>query len=348
MKIKRSSMGLLTALTICALLQAGCGSKSSTSTAGSTASSAAAAGPVAPLTGLPEADASIRNRPLLAIKIDNAPEARPQFGIQNADDIIEEKVEGGISRFMALFQSKDSTEVGPVRSLRSTDVHWLKPEGGMIAYSGGIPQFEALLAPAGITDVGADSHGSTYYKRRTDRPYEHSLYTNTTVLRTLTPKDETAAKPLFQYLTGKSKFGGAGVRPVTSVSLRMNAEPTATAFDWTWNAQTGLFMRGTDGKPHNIENAGQIAMKNVIVQFTNYSSTPYQDRADSPVDEADTTGSGDAWVLSDGKIVQGHWSRPSNDDITTYTDANGDPIKLSPGQTWVSLVPPGQFTQIRP
>ena len=313
----------------------------------SSSTTAGAAGPVAPLTGLPLADDGIRNRPLLVVKVDNHPEARPQFGIDRADVMVEEKVEGGLSRFMALFHSQDVDRVGPVRSLRSTDPKWLQPEGGMIAYSGGIDPVKRLLPQYGIVDLGADNHGTTYYKRRGDRSFEHGMYTITPVLRTLSPPGLPAAKPLFPYLAAGEKFGGAGAAPVSSVSLRMDGSPTATSFDWTWNAEKAAFLRGTDGRPHEIEGVGQIAMKNVIVQFTPYRGTPWRDRANSVVDEAVVAGSGDAWFLSDGTIVRGKWSRPTEGQLTTYTDASGAPMKFAPGQSWISLVPPGHFAEAK-
>lgn len=301
-----------------------------------------ALGPTALLTGLPLDDAGVRERPLLTVKVDNHPNARPQFGIDKADVIVEEKVEGNTSRFMALFQSEDSDKVGPVRSLRSTDPAWLKPEGGMIAYSGGIPQVKALLPKAGITDLGADNHGVKYYKRRKDRPFEHGMYTITPVLRELTPKDSKAPKPLFQFRASGELFAGAGLTPVSNIQGRMGAGAAATSFDWNWDGATGTWKRGTDGKSHSIENAGPISMHNVIIQFTPYRATPWRDRANSPVDEASVVGSGDAWVFSEGKVVKGRWSRPSDADITTYADSAGAPLKLTPGHTWLSLVPPGE------
>lgn len=340
---------------VCMALLVACGSsKSATSTTKSStmgtagqSTTTAVPVPTAILTGLPLPDPSIHDRPLLTIKIDNHPLARPQFGIDRADVIVEEKVEGGLSRFMALFQSEDVDKVGPVRSLRSTDAKWLKPEGGMIAYSGGIQPFKNLLAPNGITDLGGDNHGTTYYKRLSGRPFEHSLYTNTNVLRTLTPNGEKGSKPLFTFLSPGEAFGGAGVTPVTSVSLHMATGGDATYFDWTWNPEKAMFVRGTEGKPHEIEGQGQIAMTNVIVQFTSYSTTPWKDRANSPVDEANVVGSGDAWFLSDGKIVRGRWSRASADDITSYVDSTGAVMKFQPGHTWISLVPPGQPNEVR-
>lgn len=339
----------------CTALLAACGdAKSSTATDGTSPttgtsakpSTTATPGPTAPLTGLP-VDPGLRERPILTVKIDNHPQARPQFGIDRADVIVEEKVEGGLSRFMALFQSEDVDKVGPVRSLRSTDPKWLRPEGGMIAYSGGIQPFKNLLGPNGISDVGADNHGPTYYKRRGDRPFEHSLYVNTAVMRTLTPANSKVPKPLFGFLSPGEVFGGAGVVPVSSVSARMGTGRESTFFDWTWNAQKGAFLRGSEGKAHDIEGQGQIAMKNVILQFTSYSATPYKDRANSPVDEANVVGNGDAWFLSDGKIVQGKWSRPGPDDITSYTDSAGAPMTFQPGHSWISLIPPGEPKEIR-
>lgn len=303
--------------------------------------------PTAPLTGLPEPDDGIRNRPVLTVKIDNHPDARPQFGIDRADVIVEERVEGGLTRFMALFQSQDADRVGPVRSLRSTDALWLRPTGGMIAYSGGIDPVRALLKPNGIVDVGADTYGTKQYKRRSDRSYEHSMYTMTPVLRELTPKDLPAPKPLFDFLSSGEKFGGAGAVPVTLVVGRAGEGASATAYDWTWDPSGGVFKRGTDGKPHEVEGVGQIAMTNVVIQFLDYRATPWRDRSNTPVDEAVVVGSGDAWFLSDGQIVRGHWSRSSPTEITKYTDASGAAIELSPGRTWLQLAPSGQFAEAR-
>jgi hypothetical protein len=306
-----------------------------------------AKGPTAPLTGLPLDDDEVRERPLLTVKVDNHPDARPQFGIDKADVIVEEKVEGGLSRFMALFHSQDSDQVGPVRSLRSTDPRWLQPLGGMIGYSGGIAPVKSQLADNDIVDLGADSHGPRYYPRRSDRPFEHSMYTNTDILRELTPEGTEGPEPLFEYLDEGETFGGTTAQPTQGGSFAMSGLPTATSFDWTWSPDEGMFMRGTDGAAHSIENVGQIGMRNVIVQFTPYSPTPWTDAVGSTVDEADVTGQGDAWIFSDGKAVRGRWERSSGGSVTTYTDSAGNPVELQPGKTWLSLVPPGERAEVR-
>lgn len=299
-------------------------------------------GPVAPLTGLPTPDHELADKPLLTVKIDNHPDARPQFGLDRADVIVEEKVEGGLSRFMALFHSQESGRAGPVRSLRSTDARWLRAEGGLMAYSGAIPPVRRLLPENGIVDIGADSNGPRYYKRRSDRPFEHAMYVDTSVLRELTPPDTKAAKPLFQYLPEGSTFSGAGVTPVNSVSGRFAAVPTATTFEWAWDAAAGVFRRTTNGAPHDFEGVGQVGMTNVVIQFTKYQATPFRDRANAAVDEAIAEGTGEAWMLSGGQLIKGRWNRPTLDDKTAYTDNTGVAIKLRPGRSWVMLMPAGQ------
>lgn len=329
------------------LVAAGCSGDSDDQAAPEETTTTGPAGPVAPLTGLPLDDDGIRGRTLLTVKIDNHPTARPQFGIDKADVIVEEKVEGDLSRFMALFHSQDSDQVGPVRSLRSTDAAWLGPLGGMVAYSGGIPAVRDTLGRNDLADIGGDTHGPKYYKRRGDRTFEHSMYTNTNVLREdLTPDDASAPPALFEYLRAGESFGGAGVLPLTSVSTQMGTVSTATRFDWTWDPSAGVFRRGTDGKPHSFENVGQIGMKNVIIQMTPYRATQWRDSAGSVVDEAVVIGSGEAVILSDGKIVRGRWDR-AGDEPTKFTDSTGAAVRLQPGQTWLSLVPQGQSVEVR-
>ena len=121
-------------------------------------------GLVAPLTGLPDVSAAIAQRPALIVKIDNDAAAPPQSGLDQADVVYEEVVEGGITRYMAIFQSQDASPVGPVRSVRGTDSDIVRPIGGLFAYSGGTPQYVNLIDASGVKDVGANDDGSAYYR----------------------------------------------------------------------------------------------------------------------------------------------------------------------------------------
>ncbi|MGH9181076.1 MAG: DUF3048 domain-containing protein, partial [Acidimicrobiales bacterium] len=119
----------------------------------------AAPPPLAPLTGLASPNAG---RPALVVKIDNAAAARPQSGLDRADVVFEEVVEGGEVRFMAVFQSNDADAVGPIRSVRPVDPEIVSPLGGLFAYSGGTAQFTALIRRAPVTLVGFDQLSRAY------------------------------------------------------------------------------------------------------------------------------------------------------------------------------------------
>lgn len=294
------------------------------------------------LTGLPQSDSTAATRPALSIKIDNAPAARPQFGIEKADTIVEERVEGGITRLIAIFQSQDAEQVGPVRSLRDTDVDWLQPLGGLVGYSGGVPEVTVRLGKAGLVDVGADVLSEKVYPRKKGRQFEHSMYTNTKTLWGSTNKGGKTPPSLYEYREADAPFAAAEASAVATVEGKMGGTSVATRYGWSWNASKGAFLRTTDGKSHEIEGVGQIAMPNVVLQFTDYVATPFKDTAGSPVEKAVVTGQGEAWYLSEGKLAKGTWSRAAGTDVTKFTDALGVSVKLKPGQTWLMLVPKDQ------
>jgi hypothetical protein len=306
-----------------------------------TSTSAPAVG-VAPLTGLPVSDPAVLTRPAVIVKIDNAPEARPQSGLDQADIVIEEKVEGGVARFMAIFQSHDAGLVGPVRSVRSTDPDVVRPIGGLFAYSGGIGPFIALLhATGGVVDVGYDADTSAYH-RRAGRPAPHDLYTSVTTLRQATPAGMGPPPALFTYLAAGQAFGGAGVAPVTHLTVPFGS---LTVGEWQWDPGTSTWLRTTNGSPHVVDGGGQLAFTTVVVEFVAYTPTGYLDPARTSVDRADVIGSGDAWVLARGQIVRGHWAKAAAGDVTSFTDAAGVPIAIPPGKTWITLAPVGANAQ---
>lgn len=293
--------------------------------------------PTAPLTGLPESDPSILSRPAVLVKIDNAPEARPQNGLDKADVVYEEVVEGGITRYLAIFQSQDASPVGPVRSVRQTDADVVQPIGGLFGYSGGIPAFVNDVHQAGVTDVGAVDDASAYY-RSSSRAAPHNLYTSTTVLRQKTPPGMGPPPPLFVYGTAATVPTASAATPATHVVVAMSP---ATVAAWDWNAATGLWQRTTDGTPQTVQAGGPLAFTNVVVEFVPYQNTGFVDPSGAPVPDANTVGTGQAVVLTDGRIIHGTWSKTTAAAVTTYSDALGKPIRLIPGTTWVMLAPTG-------
>ncbi len=290
----------------------------------------------APLTGELVAPA-IAKRPVVIVKVDNSPEARPQAGLNAADVVYEERVEGSVVRFLALFQSADANFVGPVRSVRSTDAAVLAPLGGIFAFSGGIKPFISKVEAAGVkTIVEGDKSSSPVFKRAGKaRPY--GTYADTRRLRPLA--GDKAPPSLFERLPEGTSFidGNAGAAPILGMRVVFGSLTTA---DWTWDARKRLWLRSTNNTPHVLEDGTRLGTRCLIQQTVPYRSTAFSDRSGFGVDEAVVTGSGKAVVACDGVAVQARWAKPSAKAVTTYTNtATGAPIKLPVGRVWVSLVP---------
>ncbi len=277
------------------------------------------------------------------MKIDNDAAASPQSGIDQADVVYEEVVEGGITRFLAVFQSQDADVVGPVRSVRETDADIVRPIGGLFAYSGGIAPFVSLIDSSGVTDVGAIDDGDAYY-RSSLRAAPDNLYTSTAVLRERTPAHAGPPPALFEYVDPHQALSEPGQTSVSNVTVDMS--PTAVV-TWSYDSSTTQWLRSANGVAQDVAQGSSltpgppIAFTNVIVQMVPYQNTGYVDPAGNPVPDANIVGSGPAVVLSGGKLVHATWSKPSPSSITTYQASDGSRIRLRGGQTWVMLAPSG-------
>lgn len=299
--------------------------------------------PIAPLTGLPLSDQARLARPALVVKVENAPLSRPQSGLDVADVVYEEIVEGGVTRFLAVFHSTDADLVGPVRSVRPSDPDIVAPFGGLFAYSGGIPPFiEALQRAPGITDVGVDrldeGPDKPYFRRSGRRP-PGNLYTSTPKLYASAP--DTGIKPperFAEFLAEGQPFTATGATPAVNLTATVGTTAVVFNYDEASNTyrRTGL-----------VDGSRVVAPANVIVQFTRYQETDETDQSDTTVEKAVTVGSGDALILSGGMAVRGRWSKTSAGEFTTYTDGAGAPIKLLPGRTWVELARNGASATTR-
>lgn len=286
--------------------------------------------PTYPLTGRPATDAGVAARGAVAVKIDNVTEARPQAGIATADVVYEEFTEG-VTRFIVVYHSRDAEVVGPVRSVRPADPVILAPLGGVFGFSGGSPGAVALAAEAPVRLVMEEDTAVMY--RRPGRAAPHNLYTSTAALHSRMPPEARSPRPFAEFLTEGKAFGGPGAMPVANIGL---VPATYVTAGYEWDAASGTWLRTTDGRPHTLEE-GRIAPNTVIVQFT-----PYQFFIDDySVTYPEIIGSGDVWVFAAGSVVTGTWSKDSPGAVTTFKDANGAPIALPPGQSWVHLVAPG-------
>ncbi len=272
-------------------------------------------------------------RPALAVKIDNAPRARPQSGLPSADIVFEEIVEGRLTRFVAVFQSRDADPVGPIRSARTSDVNILgNLNSPLFANSGGNPGTLAIVRDSPLVDVGATNNGGAF-RRNGSRAAPHNLYSSTNALYAADGGRAGLPPQVFSFRSRNAPLP-ASAQPATTLRVAYGLT-TATH---TWDEELGGWRRATDGAAHNDASGAALAPENVIVQFIEYGSSP----ADSRSPEAIMVGEGEAWILTDGHIIRGRWARPSAGELTTYTTADGAEIPLTPGQTWVLLPKAGQ------
>jgi hypothetical protein len=279
--------------------------------------------PNAPLTGVPDPTGLSITRPALEVKIENAPEARPQAGLEAADVVYEEVVEGGITRFLVIFNSTVPEPIGPIRSVRDMDPYIVWPLGGVFAFSGGAPGPVAAIREAPVNIQDETAAGDAMF-RDSGRAAPHDLFGHTQMLF-----DRGGAPvpplPLFTYLGPGEAFVG---EPVVQTRLGFSAgyDPT-----YSYDAATGLWNRSYGLEPFVAASGEQIAPANVVVQFIEYPA----------YSQGNTVGEGDAWVFAGGQLVRGRWIRPTRDAPAQYVDAAGVPIKLVPGRTWVELLPIG-------
>jgi hypothetical protein len=289
---------------------------------------------IAPLTGLPDPSGESQTRPALAVKVENTPDARPQVGIDQADVVYEEEVEGNITRFLAIFNSTAPDTIGPVRSVRLQDPDIVWPIHGIFAYSGGAadPVDAINAAPVhAIDNSAAIANGVNGMERdapgQPPRQSPHNLYGHGPALFSL-GGDPKPPPPLFAYSV-------PGVPPPPDADLGAPVISTRIGFlagydpTYTWDAASGTWKRFQEGAPHLVVGGNQIAPTNVVVQFTQYDG----------VSNGQTIGEGDVWVFTDGRVRKGRWVRPDREQPAHYVDANGLPILLRPGRTWVELLP---------
>ena len=273
------------------------------------------AGELAPgLAGTP-----VAVQPAIVVKVDNV-DAEPQTGLNHADIVFEEIVEGRATRFAAVFHSTDPDPVGPVRSARYQDIDLLASlNDPALVYSGANENVNAALQDAGIEHFGESAAG---FFRRDDLPAPHNLFVNLSEIRPQVA-DSGDAAPIFEY--AEPDVAPAGT-PVTYAEMMVGGYDVR----WDWDDAAGVFLRSQLGSEHELT-GGQASTDNVLVLELPYGRDP------NGGPEAVSIGGGQAVLYTQGQRIEGTWSRESATDPFTLETGDG-PILLTPGRTWVELV----------
>jgi hypothetical protein len=336
----------LVALVVAGLVFASCsGSSDSTSTESVVDSSVASAEettttttiPIvrAPLTGAQAPDESVLGRPALVVKIDNHPKSRPQWGLNQADIVFEENVEQ-LTRFAAVYHSQGSDPVGPIRSGRLQDINLLASfNGPLFAWSGGNAQVSAAIRKSTMVDLSHSSANEAGgFRRESSRVAPHNLVAETSKLWTLAPADAIPPVPQFEY-RADGETVPTDSKPAGAVKISMDGVDIM----WEWSPENLTFVRSQDNKPHVDMQDVRINAPNVVVV-----SVVYTKSGSSPV--AKSVGSGEVWVYTAGKLIQGSWERLDPIKPFVFKDTKGAVIKLTPGRTWVEVIRAKSATHI--
>ncbi|NEA99473.1 DUF3048 domain-containing protein [Streptomyces sp. SID13726] len=262
---------------------------------------------------------------LLAVKIDNVRAARPQAGIDSADIVYAEQVEGGLSRLMAVFATRLPKTVGPVRSARESDLELLRQfDDPTLAFSGAQRKLMPLINRAPL-DARTPEQASDAYFRGSDKASPHNLYVR--------PKRLMPTTPGAAALTTGFRYGAApagGTRD-TSETVRY----PAARFTFSWSESRRRWLVSMDGRPDTTSDGKRLAPATVVVQYVKVRPSAFHDFLGNNTPYTQTVGSGRAKVLRDGRAYDVNWKRPKATDGTEFTTKDGAPVNFAKGQVWV-------------
>lgn len=287
-----------------------------------------------PLTGHPAGDdPAATSRAALSAKVENSAQARPQSGLEYADLVWEEMIEGGYTRYNAVYHSQIPEEVGPIRSVRPMDVGISGPLQGILIYSGGIKDFENLVTQRGLHGYNEDTSQGALYRVRWRR-MPHNLYLSVPAALEKHGKDLQAPQQLWAYpVDGAQPTATAKGTPAAQLQINF---PTVYC-GWAWNGQR--WQRSDMGQVTAARNGTPVQADNVVIMQVQVQPTPYRDPAGATVMETIMSGQGSGWVATDGKLVPIKWSKDADDSPVKLAEEGGAEVTLKPGQTWVELLP---------
>lgn len=292
-----------------------------------------------PLSGVGLSEEAPTKRPVTAVIIENSPDARPQSGLKEAGIVYEAVAEGGITRFVALYQESRPGLVGPVRSVRPYYVEWASAYDPAVAHIGGSKRALEMIRSGNYgVDLDQFFNAPTYW-RASDRRAPHNVYTNFDRLDALNAaKQKTASsyEPLARKDDAKSETPTA-----TQINLPISSRWYNV--DYAYDAASNSYLRSIGGEAHNDREAGRLQPKVIIA----LQVSMVRAMEDGFREQIVTTGSGKAFVFQDGTVTEAVWQRPDAKSQLGLVDTAGKPISLNRGQTWITALPNGKVPSWR-
>ena len=286
-----------------------------------------------PLNGAQVSDEAATKQPITAVMIENSPDARPQSGLADAEVIYEAIAEGGITRFLTLFQQNKPTLVGPVRSLRMYYVDWLTPYQPSVAHVGGSQKALETVRNGSYRDID-QFHNPAYYWRASDRYAPHNVYTSFEKLDALN-KEKGYTESV---LTGLERQDAPNDKQATATQVVINFSSAAYNTVYTFNPDSNTYKRSYAIGPHTDREKGDISPSVVIAMKTTMQAVT----EDGYRESIQTTGTGEAVIFQNGGVIEATWKKADQKSQLVFVDKDDKPIKLNRGQTWISAVPINQ------
>lgn len=282
------------------------------------------------LSGL-QVDPEVNKRPVTGVMIENSQDARPQSALGQASVVFEAIAEGGITRFLALFQDTAPENIGPVRSARPYYVQWAMGFDAGYAHVGGSPEALANIRTWGAKDLDQFANGGSY-RRVAERAAPHNVYTSTAALNQLEASKGYGTSTYTGFARTKGKPAPSKTPAAKTVDIRISGPLYNVHYDFI--PATNSYNRSEASAPHIDANTNTVISPSVVIAIV----LPYSIANDGYHSQYQTLGTGQAFIFQNGNVTSGTWTKADNKSQITFKDAAGKVIALNPGQTWITAV----------
>ena len=271
--------------------------------------------------------------PVLVVKIDDTSMAHPQIGLEDADLVYIEQVEGGSTRLAAVFSSKIPTRIGPVRSARISDIELLAQYGRVgFAYSGAQSKMLPIIAAANLYDLGAQRNSPTIFTTDANRTQPFAMVLRADLLM------EFAKSKGMEFAESKSmgwKFGKVTAGGVAITSAQVSWP--ASSYDVHWAKAENRWLLDFRKAPNVTESGQRLGASTFVIQLVSITDSIYKDKNGGITPLSSTIGSGSGYILRNGKSIKATWSRATAEEGTRWMSMKGEEITFEKGQIWVAL-----------
>jgi hypothetical protein len=283
------------------------------------------------LSGLPVAD-EINQRPVVGVMIENSAAARPQSGLSEAGVVFEAIAEGGITRFLALFQDQQPTNIGPVRSARPYYVQWNQGFQAAYAHVGGSADALQNIKDWGVQDINQFSTPGPF-RRESSRAAPHNMYSNVAELANVATQ-----KGFKSDFKGFERKTAEPSKQPTARNISVGISSAIYNSNYVYDQASNTYLRSEGGAPQTDANTGKQLAPNVVVTMVVPMTPGGKTSQGGSYSNYNVIGTGPVQIFQDGVVIAGNWNKADTNAPLSFTDSSGKALKLNPGQTWITAV----------